>query len=175
MIVTLSGLPGSGKSTLGEALAKELGLEYFYAGGRTLAKELGMTLEELNARSEKDPTFDRKIDDLQIAKAKAGNVLIDGRISAHMIPGADYKIFLKASLDVRAERISGRDKLPLEETRKRILAREKNERARYQKYYDIDLLDMTVYDLIVDTTKFSPDGTFNIAITAIKEIEGDNK
>ncbi len=175
MIITLSGLPGSGKSTLGRRLASALNLEYFYAGGRTLAKELGISLEELNAKSKNDPSFDRKIDDLQIEKAKAGNILIDGRISGHMIPDADIKIFLKASLDERSERIAGREKKSVDEAKRQIEEREKNEKVRYKTYYNIDISDLSVYDIIIDNSNMGPEETFSTTLTKIKEITGENK
>lgn len=171
MIITLSGLPGSGKSTLGKKLADALCIDYFYAGGRTLARKLNMPLEELNRRSETDPTFDRQIDDLQAERAKKGNVVIDGRISAFVVPNADCRIYLKASLDTRARRISGRDGTPLAETRNLVAERERNEQARYKKYYNIDLSDLTPYDIILDTSKITPDAAFSIIFNAVKEMK----
>ena len=48
MLITISGLPGSGKTTVARLVARELGLEHVYAGDifRRQAEEHGLTLAE---------------------------------------------------------------------------------------------------------------------------------
>ena len=49
-----------------------------------------------------------------------------------------------------------------------MLKREKSESTRYKRYYNIDLDDTSIYDLIVDSSDKTPD---EISKIIIKEIE----
>ena len=64
MLITISGLPGSGKTTVAQLVAGELGLEHVYAGNifREQARRAGLSLPEYLARAETDPSIDRELD-----------------------------------------------------------------------------------------------------------------
>ena len=69
MIVTISGTPGSGKSTVGKLIAKKLGLKHYSIGNlmRSMAKEKGLTLGELGELAKTDNgKIDHELDDMQI-------------------------------------------------------------------------------------------------------------
>ena len=55
MIITISGKPGSGKSTIAKILAEKLKLKHYSAGDfrREKAKKLCLSLEEFNKLGEK--------------------------------------------------------------------------------------------------------------------------
>ena len=60
MQITVSGLPGSGTTTLSRLLAEYYELELVSSGEifRRMAKERGMSLSEFGALAEKDPSID---------------------------------------------------------------------------------------------------------------------
>ena len=65
MIITISGAPGSGKSTVATFLAKALHLQHYSAGQfmRDMAKERGVTLVELQKEAQEDQgKIDKEID-----------------------------------------------------------------------------------------------------------------
>ncbi len=64
---------------------------------------------------------------------------------------AGLKIFLVAPDPVRFERISKRDHLPLKKAEETTLRREKEERERFKSLYGIDIHDISIYNLIMDT------------------------
>ena len=72
MIITISGTPGSGKSTAAEMLSKKLKAERIYVGGirRELAREKGMTLQELNQYAATHPETDVDVDKKAAAQAR---------------------------------------------------------------------------------------------------------
>ncbi len=79
----------------------------------------------------------------------------------HFIPQA-IKIFLDADLKVRAQRIL-QDKRKeekatnLKEMIKKIRQRQESEIKRYQKYYHLNPYNKTNFDLVLDTTKLTPE------------------
>jgi cytidylate kinase len=65
-IITISGDPGSGKSTIAQELAKKLKAKRIYVGEirREIARKKGLTLAELNKYAEKHPETDVDIERL---------------------------------------------------------------------------------------------------------------
>jgi cytidylate kinase len=152
MIVTVSGEIGAGKSTVARLLARSLGLRYLSAGEvfREEARRRGVSLEALGALAEQDPAIDRALDEMQVAAARAGDVLVDSRLSGWLIDG-DLRIWLRAPLAVRAERVAARDGVDPETALRDVRTREESERRRYREIYHIDLSDLARYHVIVDT------------------------
>jgi cytidylate kinase len=81
---------------------------------------------------------------------------------------SDFNILLTAPLDVRVQRIADRDKTGFEFAKQETLAREESERNRYLRYYDIDVRDLSVYDLILNTAKYDLEGVFAVLKAAIE-------
>jgi cytidylate kinase len=155
--ITISGPPGSGKSTLSKIISVRLGLELVSMGDifRKCAQDRCMSLDEFGQIARCNEKIDREIDEMQknIAYEKA-NILIEGRLSGFLVD-ADLKVWLKAPLDVRAQRISKRECKSVAEAMKETSDREECERERYLKYYDIDIKDLSVYDIVIDSSKWS--------------------
>lgn len=105
-IITIAGKPGSGKSTTGKLLAQRLGYTHTSTGDfmRTMAKERGMTLDELTKLSETDATIDTILDEHNVEIGQGTNIVIDSRLGFHFIPDS-FKVFLDIDHRVAAERI----------------------------------------------------------------------
>lgn len=170
MIITVGGSIGSGKSTLARLLAKEYNLAYHSVGQimRDLAASKGMSILALSLAAEKDSSIDKELDKKQRALAKKGKCVIDSRLGAYFLK-ADFKIWLDASLDVQAKRISGRDGVPEDEARMQIARREASEHERYLKIYKIDVDDPSVYDLVIDTDRLTPEQILKKCELGLKE------
>lgn len=167
MIITISGNPGSGKSTVAKIIAQKLNLKHYSTGDfmREMARKRNISLAELGKIAEKDRSIDEELDNWQINLGKTeDDFVIDARIGFHFIPKS-IKIFLAADLKTRAERIL-KDvevkKLRKEETvedindaMKQMREREKSETTRYLKYYNVDPYNQKHYDFIVDTTRIT--------------------
>ena len=157
MKITISGPPGSGKSTLSKILSVKLGLELVSMGDvfRKCAHDRCMSLDEFGQIAKCNEKIDREIDEMQkkIANEK-DNILIEGRLSGFLVD-ADIKIGLKAPLEVRAERIAKRENKSLPKAMEETSEREECERERYLKYYDLDIKDLSVYDIVIDSSKWS--------------------
>jgi cytidylate kinase len=172
IVIVIGGLHGTGKSTCAKMLASELKLTYVSAGEifRVMAREKGMDIEEFNRYAEKHEEVDREVDSRVIRASEEGNAVIEGQISAGLIDNPDIAVFLTASEEVRIERLSRRDGKSTEESSKETRTREVSEKKRYKKMYGIDVYDYSAYDLIIDTSKWSPDAVTRIIKTAAEEL-----
>ncbi len=177
MRITISGPPGSGKTTACNKLSEKLGLKAVVFGKifRELAAEKHLSLIEFGEMAEKDPSIDQSIDAkiLEIARTNE-NIILESRLSAYMLSRNSipaFKIYLGASPEVRMSRIGVREGQTLEDAKKETLERQASEAKRYKMYYNIDINDMSVYDLVVDTDNLDPDGVID---TILKAIEGQN-
>ena len=65
---------------------------------------------------------------------------------------ATIKIHMVAPDSVRLERIAKRDKINYQEAKNRTLKRENCEKVRFKRRYGIDLDDLTIYDLVLNTS-----------------------
>jgi cytidylate kinase len=162
MLITISGLPGSGKTTVARLVAAELGLEHVYAGNvfRRQAEEAGLSLQEYLRRAEVDPTIDRQLDDRMRERARAGGAVLEGRLAAFVAEAAGVpalKVFLDASEAVRAARITTREGGATAERLNEIQARETSDRQRYRDLYGVDYHDRSRYDVVVDTDRRTPE------------------
>lgn len=159
MNIAISGVPGSGKSTI----AKMLGLkDRLLTGGvmfREYAAEHGLTLEELNSRNtdEIDTIIDDKIKDITL---QHNDRVVESRYSAKFTQNA-YKVFLYCNPRVAAKRIyqdtrSTEKYSNATDCFNKMIARMQIERERGIRKYEFDSFDMRNYDLVLDTTYLTP-------------------
>ena len=73
-------------------------------------------------------------------------------------------------MDVRAERVCNREDKSVEQAREEILSREESEALRYKDIHGIDITDMDIYDLIINTNTFDPESIVEIILTTLKVI-----
>jgi len=173
LVITVSGPHGTGKSTYAKALAEALHLRYLSAGEvfRDLARQQNMSLQALSARAAKDPSIDRMIDERTKAEAKGGAVVIDAQLAAWIAGDlADVKLLLTAPNGVRFKRIAERDHIEVEEARRETEYRESIQRERYKKYYGIDVNDLSIYELKIDTSLHPVEATKKIIIDSVSDV-----
>ncbi|WP_226023236.1 (d)CMP kinase [Halomicrobium salinisoli] len=179
MLITVSGPAGSGKSTLAANLADRLGYDHVSGGDifRALADERGVSLVELNRMAEEDNQIDRDLDRrLRETARDRDDLVLESRLAGWMAGEyADLKLWLDAPLDVRAERIADREDKPVAEARDETQARAESEALRYEEYYDIQIQDLSIYDLTVNTARWDEEGMLELAATAAEAYrpEGD--
>lgn len=175
MIITISGKPGSGKSTVAKKLTEKLGLPRYYVGGmrREAAKGQGMTLAAFNRLGEASDVTDKQFDEyVKKVGQEQTSCIVEGRLAFHFIPHS-LKIFLDVSDQVGAQRIwhdlqknratrnednrLGSYEEVLASTRQRV----QSDALRYKKYYGIeDIFDRQYYDLYLDTTRLGVEEEF---------------
>ena len=173
MIITIGGLAGTGTTTTAEGLSEKLNIPYISAGSvfREMAAEKGMTVLEFSEFAEGNDDIDKEIDKRQAEKAKlADNLIVEGRLSAYFVDNADLRVWLVTPFDVRSKRISEREDKSVDVAKSEIITREKSEALRYKEIHNIDISNMEIYDLIVNTDSFDPESISEIIIQTLKVI-----
>ena len=192
MIITISGNPGSGKSTVAKLLQKKLNAERVYAGGmfRELAREKNITLKELNEITKSDPEIDKKIDLKVAAKAREltnsrKTVIVEGRTQFHFLPESK-KIFITVNQEEGAKRVwkDLQDKAlqqernedsvnSLKEVQDSVKKRDAEDAERYMEYYNIDHRKKSNYDFIVDSTTISAEEVAEKILKYLRDAQKD--
>ncbi len=167
MIITIAGLPGSGKSTAAKELAKQLGWDHHSIGDfmREIAQDRGVSLLEISKEAEKGREIDELLDQKSAELGKTeDNFVMDSRLGWHFIPHS-FKVFLKVDEEEAAKRIFSDkrshegENTTKEQTLENIKQRKKSEEERYMKYYNVNPDDESNYDIIIDTTELNIEDT----------------
>jgi cytidylate kinase len=158
MLITVSGPPGSGKSTTAAGLADAFGLDHVSGGDifRSLADERDMSLAEFNALAEEDDQVDRDLDRRLYDTARdRDDLVLESRLAGWLAGDeADIRLWLDAPVSVRAARIADREDKSVEQARRETTEREESEAGRYLAYYDIDIGDLSIYDVALNTARW---------------------
>lgn len=172
-VIAICGPHGVGKTTVAKLVAKELNLRYISAGQifRKMAEENKMDLKQFSEYAENNFVVDKHIDNLILEEAKKGGVVLDGRITAWIAKDyATLKVLLVAPLDVRVKRISQRDGVSFQKALNDTKIREDSEIKRYMQLYGIDPNDVTIFDLVINTSNFSQRSCVKLIKLALEEI-----
>ncbi len=183
IVVCISGMAGTGKSTLAKRLAQKYGLAY-YSGGdalRALAAEQGYDslnngwwessdgLRFLDQRKG-DATFDKKVDEKLLQYAERGNVLLDSWTMPWLLKSG-FKIWLSASVERQAERIAKRDHMTVDQGMQALREKEARTKAIYKQLYGFSLgEDFAPFDLVVDTDNLNAEEVFNVLCMVLDNV-----
>lgn len=156
MLITISGLPGAGTSTVARAVAADLGLDHLDGGQvfRALARERRLGLARFSALAETDPTIDVELDSRLAQRGAEGDVVLESRLAGWIATheGLDaLKVWVACDAEERARRVAAREGTDPVQARRENDGREASEAERYRTYYAIDVTDLTPYDLVLDS------------------------
>jgi cytidylate kinase len=188
--ITISGLPGSGSTTLLKLLREKYEQDGWkgFSGGefmRQYAVEQG--LFDGNGMLHHDATvynddFDRKVDgDMRNKLATEEKWILESWLSGFLaqgLPGV-LKVLVYCSSDaVRIDRIVNRDKVTVDEAKAHIMQRTEKNLAKWSRMYanewqqwvvqpgvmsasePIDFWNPALYDVTIDTFKYSREEAF---------------
>lgn len=166
MKITIAGLPGSGKTTVGKMIAKALDYEHYSIGDLRgeIALKHNMSMAELNEVGLKEIWPHKEADDFleELGKTK-DKLVIDTWLGWHFVPDS-FKVFVSVDADAAANRIFGdldnrpdEDYDSVEEVLAGVQKRVEKSDQAYQKHYGISFLKQSNYDLILDSTNKTPE------------------
>lgn len=175
MIITIGGAPGSGKGTVGRLLAKRLSYEYTSMGDvwDAARQEKGMTSNEFHEYLHSHPEFDNELDRRQAELGKRDNIIVDSRLGFHFISHA-FKVYLAVTPEEGARRVfsahRGEEKYAsAAEAYSELIKRQQHERKQHVQLYGVDSHDKKNFDLVVDTSKLTPEAVVEKIVEKLKK------
>ncbi len=183
VVVCVSGMAGSGKSTMARRLAEKYGLKYCSGGDvlKNLAlKEGYRSLERGWWESEqgllflkeriRNPEFDRAVDKKLLKIARQGNVVLDSWTMPWLLKKG-FKIWLETSQEKRAKRTAKRDGISVEKAKKALEEKEEKTKAIYRELYGFSLgEDLTPFQCILDTDNLRSDEVFYVLCVVLDNV-----
>jgi cytidylate kinase len=155
--VAISGKSGCGNTTVSRLVAQRLGLRVVNYTFKNLARDRGMSFEEICILAETDPQYDLMIDRIQVKLAEEGECVLGSRLAIWLLRYTAFTVYLNAPLNVRAGRIARReDKEPAKALRE-TEARDKRDHDRYARLYGYDVNNFDFAALVVDADALSQD------------------
>lgn len=180
-IITISGKPGSGKSSTADKVAELLGYTRHSSGDmvRSFLKKSRMTLEEYNESAEDNHGLDAAVDEELRKLREQNDIIVDSRLGFYWIPES-FKVYLDLNLDVATARIfkdvvsnarrsgEGGDQ-SLSSVATSVRDRMENERSRFRSMYGVDPYNPRNFDLVIDTSRHTPQSVALAVFDAYKE------
>lgn len=184
MIITITGKPCSGKGTLSKEFCKLYNFEYMCTGDmfRTYAKKIGYdNVLEFQEQSSLVKKADEYVDSqiVKIGKTKSNkNIVIDSRLAWHFIP-TSFKVFVDVDIETAGKRLieANRDTektTSLKNAMKQLKSRWTIENQRYLELYGTNNLDLTNYDLVIDSSNKTPKELAEIVYIAYQDFMKKN-
>ena len=183
IVICISGMAGTGKSTVAKRIAKKYGLKY-YSGGDTLRDlaaaegfqsssngwwESSEGLRFLDERK-KNQSFDKAVDDKLLEYAAQGTVLLDSWTMPWLVRDG-FKIWLTASVEKQAARIAQRDQMTIPEALQALKEKESRTKVIYKELYGFVLgEDFSPFDLILDTDTLNAAEVFQVLCQVINNV-----
>lgn len=140
---------------------------------RERVAQLGVSLEEMTRIAAGDDSFDRFLDDRAKEETRRGGVVLDATLSGWVAVDPDLRIYLTAPLGVRVRRIAEREGRSAEEVERETRLREEAELERFRRYYEYDVGDLSIYDLVLNTELFDADGVAHILKNVVEAYMGE--
>lgn len=136
-----------------------------------MAVELGMSLPAFGAHAMTHPAVDIELDTRLAARAAKGHVVIESRLAGWVarVDGLNaVTVWVDCAPEVRARRVAGREGITVAQALAENTERQQVERDRYVALYGIDLADLSIYDLVLDSGLLQPDEVAGAIVDAAR-------
>ena len=178
-IITISREFGSGGRTIGKMTAEKLGIPYYDNELITLAAQESGFSPELFANADQNAsnsllfslslygttagTYNMPIgdqvfliqSDIIRKLASEKDCVIVGRCATNILKDKSLKLFIHAPFEERVQNVIRRTGREEASARKLVKKMDKERKAYYEYFTDSKWLDMTQYDLCIDSSRFS--------------------
>jgi cytidylate kinase len=176
-IITVSGRIGAGSTTLANGIAHHLGWKHIEGGEifwEAIRSKMNVDAKDTHLRpDEEDALFDEQLK--KILKENR-NIVLETKLAGYNAQGVDgvFKILVicedRVGVDqtqMRIDRLVNREGKAMEDAKKEVLEREKNDLAKWRHMYAHDdqdwvYFDPKYYDFVINTFEHSKEETLKI-------------
>ena len=155
-------------------MADRLALELVPGGEvfRALAVERNMSLPEFGLYVAQHPEVDVELDTRLARWARDGGAVIESRLAGWIARNeglAAVLVWIDCDPRIRAKRVARREGVSLERALADNDERQRVERGRYLVLYGVDLADLSIYDLVLDSGELRPPALADRIVDAAEE------
>ncbi|MDE1851516.1 MAG: cytidylate kinase family protein [Candidatus Micrarchaeota archaeon] len=166
MIIAISGLTGSGKTTIGEKVARALNLRYIYTSHKQSVKKIADVVKFTRKAT---PAFEKSFDRMITEIAEKQDCVVTTWMAPWLIKNATIRVWLYASLDSRVRRKMKEVKMNYKRTKKYVLEKDRLNMKRFKKIYNVDINDHGIFDICLNTEKLKVKQTVDMVIALSAE------
>lgn len=181
-IITISGKPGSGKSSTADRVAELLGYTRYSSGDmvRRILREAGSTLEAYNQEASENTTLDAQVDAALRDLRNQQDIVIDSRLGFYWLPES-FKVYLDLDLELATARIYkdtvanemrssvGTSQSSLQTVIQQVRSRMEGEQRRFRRLYGVDPFDTSHFDFVINTSRQNPQSVSIAVFDAYRE------
>lgn len=174
--VTVSGHPGSGTSTLVQALADRFGWTTLNGGQifREEAARRGLDLGAFGRLCAEDPSVDRELDALlqERMQAEGGPEVVESRMAgwwSYRLGLGGLRVWLEVDEEERARRVVMREGGDLESALEANQQRRAVDGARFDELYGLQPEDAEPYSHVLDATRLDATQVFEAVVAMLEE------
>jgi cytidylate kinase len=151
MIICISGLTGSGKTTIAKMLARELNIGLVGDSYKKFAKDPESLIKFLK---EVKPKFEKDFDKTIIKKANAGDCVVTTWLGPWLIKNSDLNVFLSASFKARVKRKAADFGSTIKIAESYVRRKDSLTAKNFKRTYRIDIMnDHSVFDIELNTER----------------------
>jgi CMP/dCMP kinase len=179
-IITITGDVGSGKSTIGKIIAETLGYRHISTGLilREIAVQRGITIIKMNEVLFDEKEIDEEIDSyIRHLSNSEERLVLDSRMAWYFAENA-YDVYVSVDPFVGAKRVFSDKRVnevhhDLEDAVKNNLRRKSLEDERFSRLYGLQCNELSLFDLIVDSTWVEPHTVAQVILEAFHDTSTD--
>lgn len=183
-IITISGRIGAGSTTLANGLSHHLGWKHIEGGEifwEAIRNRMDVDTKDTHLRpDEEDALFDAQ---LKKILSENKNIVLESKLAGFNAQGIDgvFKILVVCEdrngvdqTQMRIDRLVNREGKPMEDAKKEVLEREKNDLAKWRHMYADDdkdwvYFDPKYYDFVINTFEHSKEETQKIVLDELEK------
>lgn len=160
LIITISGLTGSGKTTLGDRVAEKLNIKHI---SRT-HKAFVQSKDVIEFTKKATKSFEKSFDNSIVEEAKGQDCVVTTWLSPWLIKDAQLRIWLYADLDSRIKRKAKEMDISSGKAKRYIIEKDMLNKKNFKKLYNIDIEDRYNFDAMLNTSRLNLEQCANLII-----------
>lgn len=168
LIITVSGLTGSGKTTLGNRISKKLGIRHIWVTHKAFVHKSKVVEFTKNVSADFERSFDKGI----LKEARKQDCVVTTWLGPWLIKDAAVRVWLYADKKHRIRRKAKEMRMSIKAASRYVEEKDKVNKIRFKKIYGIDIEDHGAFDIVLNTSRLNVEQCANAVIFLTQEKTG---